>query len=162
MISPRDLLDCVIRPKLDSLNIVDKGQWSISAEQLMLGTAITESTFGGNTMLRQVQGPALGIYQVEVATHESVWRDWLRYRNDLRFIVRGMSCQDPGALVWHLKYATAIARQVYRRSPYSLPEAGNAKAMGRTWKRDYNTILGKGYSDVFAINFREHVAPLYN
>ena len=162
MISPRDLLDLVIRPTLDSLNVVDRGQWSISAEQLMLGTAITESTFGGNTMLRQVEGEALGVFQVEVETHEDIWRNWLRYRNDLRFVIRGMSYQDPGALVWHLKYACAIARQVYRRSPYSLPEPGNAKAMGRMWKRDYNTVLGKGYAAVFARNVTEHVTPLYN
>ncbi len=88
MISPRDLLDLVIRPTLDSLNVVDRGQWSISAEQLMLGTAITESTFGGNTMLRQVEGEALGVFQVEVETHEDIWRNWLRYRNDLRFVIR--------------------------------------------------------------------------
>ena len=42
------------------------------------GTAAVESRMG--TYLRQIGGPALGIWQVEPATHLDCWDNWLDYR----------------------------------------------------------------------------------
>ena len=56
-------LALVICPALEKLSL-----WSPSAEELVLGTAIVES---GLTYLKQHgDGPALGLWQVEPATHD--------------------------------------------------------------------------------------------
>ena len=60
----------VIRPALTKINL-----WSRSAEELVLGTAIVES---GLTYLKQRgEGPALGLWQIEPATHEDLYTNFL-------------------------------------------------------------------------------------
>ena len=66
----------VIKPALTKINL-----WSRSAEELILGTAIVES---GLTYLKQHgDGPALGLWQVEPATHEDLYTNFLNYRPEL-------------------------------------------------------------------------------
>lgn len=57
----------VIRPTLEKIEL-----WSEAAENLLLGTTAQESHMG--TYIKQVgKGPALGIYQMEPATHKDIW-----------------------------------------------------------------------------------------
>ena len=66
----------VIRPALEKLSLR-----SLSAEELVLGTAIVES---GLTYLKQHgDGPALGLWQVEPATHDDLYTNFLNYRPEL-------------------------------------------------------------------------------
>ena len=66
----KDLREDVVRPVL---KVMDK--WSEAAENLVLGTAAKESAMGQDLRQRG-GGPALGIYQMEPATH--TWlRTWL-------------------------------------------------------------------------------------
>ena len=75
----------VIRPALTKINL-----WSRSAEELILGTAIVES---GLTYLKQRgEGPALGLWQGEPATHEDLYTNYLHFRPDL-----GMALAELGA-----------------------------------------------------------------
>ena len=77
MIHPGHLLFQVINPVLRSMDA-----WSIAAENLILGTAVQESECG--YYLHQLgDGPALGIYQMEPATHDDCWNNFLKYRHDL-------------------------------------------------------------------------------
>jgi len=70
------ILTLVIRPALSKINL-----WSPSAEELVLGTAIVES---GLTYLRQWgDGPALGLWQVEPATQNDLYTNFLQYRPEL-------------------------------------------------------------------------------
>ena len=108
--------------------------YSPAAEMLLLGTAIAESTVGGETYLRQIRGPALGIYQIEPATHDDIWRNFLAHRSKLRARVRHVMClaaEREGQLIWNLAYATAIARLVYYRRPDPLPPTGDIEAIRR-------------------------------
>ena len=69
-------LALVIRPALEKLSL-----WSLSAEELVLGTAIVES---GLTYLKQHgDGPALGLWQVEPATHDDLYTNFLNFRPEL-------------------------------------------------------------------------------
>jgi hypothetical protein len=48
-----------------------------AAEELLLGTALQES---GLIYRRQLNnGPALGLFQMEPATHDDIWADFLTY-----------------------------------------------------------------------------------
>src|SRR3546814_18753812 len=91
MINPRDLCQEVIRPTLEKLDL-----YSPAAANLLLGTALTESTIGGATCLVQKGGPALGIYQIEPATHLDCWRNFLVYRDGLRSKIYGLMVARQG------------------------------------------------------------------
>ena len=67
----------VLRPTLRYLEL-----WSPAAENLVIGTAAHES--GGCRYLTQIGGPALGLYQIEPATHDDLWTNFLAYRVELR------------------------------------------------------------------------------
>ena len=77
----------VIQPALESI-----GMYSEPAEQLLLGTACAESNLG--TYLHQVGGPALGVFQIEPATHTDIWENYLLYRGELRETVWNMVPDD--------------------------------------------------------------------
>jgi len=71
----------VIRPTLEYI-----GWHSAVAEQLVLGTAITESRL---RFLKQLgSGPALGIYQMEPATFRDLYSNYLIYRPEYQLINR--------------------------------------------------------------------------
>ena len=145
-LDPQDFRDHVIAPTLHRLRL-----WSAEAEELLLGTALAES---GLRRLRQLGGgPALGVYQMEPATHADIWR-WLRRRrpllaDDIAALTAETnlsgSLERAPHLVTNLAYATAMTRAHYLRVRMPIPRGPDAQA--RYWKRSYNTPLGAGTVD---------------
>lgn len=171
MIDRRQFRSLVIRPALKHLDPLVP--YSTVAEDLLLGTALVESRL---QWLRQVGGgPALGVYQVEPATHDDVWNNYLRYRGRLRRRVLSMcppwrtetSPPFDGSEWWpsedlmvtDLAYATAIARLVYRRAPELLPRQADAAGMARYHKRWYNTPAGATDVDTSVHHFQVALTP---
>lgn len=142
----------IVRPAIRHL-----GLWSAAAENLLIGTALVES---GLKHLRQLGGgPALGLYQIEPATHADVWDHFLDYRDDLADRVEALLAEEPAEeaqLVTNLAYATAIARLIYWRVPEPLPAAEEIEALGVYWKTHFNTALGKGDPAEFAQRYRDN------
>lgn len=138
----------VIRPALEEV-----GLYSESAEQLLLGTACSESHLG--TYLHQVKGPALGVFQMEPATHDDLWKNYLAYKSDLSEKIESLipsrqwGFPDPELMVTDLRYAAIMARLLYRRSPLALPEADDWYGHAAMWKKVYNTHLGAGTEEKF-------------
>jgi hypothetical protein len=139
------LLSQAIRPALTSIKL-----WSPAAEELLLGTAIVESD-----LLHRKQfagGPARGLFQMELRTHDDIWDNYLKYHSELSKSV-GALMSSPGAkkhveLETNDKYASAMVRVHYqRRSPGTLPQTGDIDGMATFWKRYYNTTRGKGDVD---------------
>lgn len=145
------LRDQVIRPVLVTL-----GLWSEAAEDLVLGTAAQES---GLRFLRQLGGgPALGLYQMEPATHDDIWENFLRFRTGLAAAVamfRSPSVPDRLQLTGNLLYATAMCRIHYYRVPAPLPSQGDVAGYAAYWKAHYNTAAGAGTEAEFARNYGE-------
>jgi hypothetical protein len=144
-INAAQLRDLIIRPALEDL-----GLYSKAAEQLLLGTAALESECG--QWLKQIRGPALGIYQMEPATHNDIIHSWLMhdtglYGRTMRVIGDGRFSAE--RLVYDLRYATVFCRLHYRRRPEPLPEAGDWPAMAAYYKRWYNTPAGKSTPAMF-------------
>lgn len=134
------LRELVIRPTLKHL-----GLWSLAAENLVLGTALVESKA---EYLHQVRGPALGIFQMEPATHDDIWENFLKFRKDLALKVTELTTpaaitHGANEMVGNLYYATAMCRILYRRVREELPHEKDADGMARFYKRYYNTELGK-------------------
>ncbi len=136
---PIEFHDHIIKPTLDQLRLDQPG-----ASFLLLGTALMESNL---THVRQLSGgPALGVFQMEPATHDDIWLNWLNRRtsamNELGNSILGLAGDwPPGAMqmVANLQYATAMARVLYRRRPERLPDPFNIPEQANYWKRHYNT-----------------------
>ncbi|MBS1103507.1 hypothetical protein JK202_10850 [Gluconobacter sp. Dm-62] len=135
----------IVRPALQAL-----GLWSAAAENLLLGTLMVES---GGVWLQQVGGgPALGLWQMEPATHDDCWDNWLcapgrsRQATALRQMI-GYLNPSASLLVWNLKYAAGMARVRYQRVSEPLPAADDTEGLCSYWKAHYNTASGAGAVD---------------
>ena len=134
-------LNHAIRPALQSIKL-----WTPAAEELLLGTAIVESDllhrkqFGG--------GPARGLFQMELVTHDDIWANFLKYRPDLAQAISALMTSPAADKHWDLekndKYASAMARAHYLRSSAPLPRPGDIQTMAQYWKVNYNTWQGQG------------------
>src|SRR6056300_1676988 len=99
MLDPAQFRSQIIIPALDVLGLNSK-----AAQELLLGTAIQESRL---TYLKQIGGgPALGLYQIEPATHHDLYANYLSYRPLLRELMFDLGSRDDDSLVWNLRYAT--------------------------------------------------------
>lgn len=132
--------------------------YSPSAVNLLLGTAAQESRMG--EFLHQVGGPALGIFQMEPATHDDIVNNFLLYKRDLLLKVInvcGVCSLSSSNLENNLSYASALARIHYLRVKEALPHKSNIDALAAYWKKYYNTPLGKGTEEDFVRNYHRYV-----
>ncbi|WP_349934553.1 hypothetical protein [Acetobacter sp. A11-2] len=127
-----------ILPALEAINLSGE-----AAVNLVTGTGLVESGFIHD---RQINGPALGWFQMEPRTHDDIWRNFLRYRPDLanRVLAASSLTGLPGAenLVQNRAYSACMCRVQYLRTPEPLPSATDAAALSAYHKQHYNTALG--------------------
>jgi hypothetical protein len=152
----RDVLTNTIRP---ALNLLGEGAGGLAAEQLVLGTGIQESLL---TNRQQIGGgPALGLFQMEAATHDDCWQNYLSFRKALANKVRLTldPGQTPTAEIMRLndRYAAAMCRVRYMRLSEPLPVASDIHAMANYWKQYYNTPLGAGTPEEFEEKWSNYV-----
>ena len=152
MINKNQLRELIIRPTL-----LEIGLHSLAAENLLMGTAAQESRLGSH--IRQVGGPALGIYQMEPATHNDLWVNYLRFNPALegkfRNLLAGLDrTPRPEQMIYDMRYATAMCRLHYRRVKAPLPD--DVSGMSEYWKQYYNTPMGRGSTQDFVNNYRRY------
>ena len=154
VIKTDDLREQIIIPTLVELAAFNPKLNSKAAVNLLMGTAATESL--GGYYLVQNNGPGLGIYSMEPATHDDIWRYLNRPENrELRNIVSGMSKgREALDMVHDIRYATAMARIKYWMRPEPMPRKLETQA--RYWKKHYNTPLGRGTVSGYLQNYRRY------
>ncbi len=140
------MLDCsqfrslIIEPVLSKLRLYSKG-----AEELLVFTCAAESL--GGTLLQQIKGPALGIYQMEPNTYTDIWSNFIRARNQLATLMAlHFGCNrvpEIERLIYDLHFATAMTRIHYLRMPGNLPDAKDIDGLWDYYKKYYNTDKGK-------------------
>lgn len=124
--------------------------WDQAAENLCMGTAMTES---GLVYIDQIDkadkpGPAFGVCQMEGPTHLDLHETILARNKVLRNGVLEMCTffsseyPDPGEMVFNMRYAMAMCRVFYMRVIEKLPPADDAMALANYHKKYYNTYLG--------------------
>ncbi|MBL4613611.1 MAG: hypothetical protein JKY27_01880 [Magnetovibrio sp.] len=158
MLDIQQFRDFVVQPVL-----LELGEWnatmnSQAAQNLLVGTAIQESHV---TYLKQLGGgPALGVMQIEPATHDDVWTNYLAYRNDLAKVVLGFAAgdsHDADQMPWNMGYGVAMARLIFWRQSDPMPtDANDLQALGQYWKDHYNTINGAGTVDEWVENYTKY------
>ncbi|QFU04561.1 hypothetical protein FIU82_05965 [Pseudoalteromonas sp. THAF3] len=114
----------IIRPTLTQLSD-STGRYMAgrNVEDLLVMIAAHESHFG--KYRRQVGGgPARGIYQIEIPTHDDLFENYLEFRPEYKDAVLSFTGNDP-RLDWQLenndRYATAAARLLLWRKPEAIP-----------------------------------------
>lgn len=159
---PDTLRNDIVKPTLRLLDEVEKGYYSDEAVELLVGTAAHESHLG--KWFKQVNGPALGIFQMEPATHNSLWQHYLRFRPDVARVIRELASHraykaaggiPSSELVHNLMYATAMARVRYRPAKGHIPDTLVGQA--HYWKQWYNTPLGRGTVEKYLEDYRQFV-----
>ena len=154
MIDPVQLRNLVVRPVLKQLEL-----WSESAENLLMGTAAQESQLG--TYIEQIRGPAVGIFQMESATHDDLWKNFLPGQRALLKKLNSLKLADwsstdkAGQMAGNLYYA--MCRIHYWRVKEALPVAADIAGLARYWKRYYNTPRGAGTEQQFMDAYRLRV-----
>lgn len=152
----KQFLDNVVRPVLATLADYSPKMNNTAIENLLICTAYHESD-GFNALVQYGGGPAQGFMQVEPATHDDIWVNFLDQREGLADIVRSwqLSALD-GAdqLDGNVFYCTAVARLVYWRSPEPLPDAWDAVGLAQYYKCVFNTVDGKARTDHVAETFK--------
>ena len=144
--------------------------YSESAVDLLMMTCAHESR--GGTYLKQVQGPALGVYQMEPSTHYDIWDNYLSYNSKLEVEVSCLietSGLHDDMLITSLAYATAMARIHYYRVSEPLPvlpplstcidekhqEGLYLWQLAEYAKKHYNTVAGKATPEKYYNDYLE-------
>lgn len=153
--SPHLFLTTVIQPAL-----VHIGLWSPEAGQLLLGTAIQESRLRERRQFNG--GPARGLFQMEVKTHDDIWANVLDLHHALRAKVIDLMKGDTDrshALEFNDRYAAALARLQYWRHRHDvMPKYNDIAGMAKLYKHRYNGP-GKGTEAQFVANWHRHAEP---
>ena len=153
--SSQDLRKLIVSETLHYL-----GDWSASAENLLVGTAIQESGLGFSLK----SGRRLGIYHISPASHRAVWDHYLVAFPDLASKVRGLAGQHSfidnphGELLTNLRYATAIAHYIYRKAGCTLPAPDDIQGLAKIWQRHFH-CRPRGRAADFVRNYRDLGIP---
>ena len=147
----QQLHDHIIKPTLEYMG---GNYYSKDAAFLLLCTAAVESNCG--YYIKQVGGPALGIWQMEPDTYNDIIDNCDAINeNNIKFynkIHRLWNFENYGvvhALISHPVYACAMARLKYSMDSAALPDHNDIKAVYDYYKRIYNTPLGASTYDKF-------------
>ncbi len=146
----------LVKTTLQAVNL-----WSPAAEELLLGTCAQESHFG--KYLKQIKGPALGVFQMEPRTEADIWKNYLAFRPErVKQVVFacGIDGVDQAALNANLRYQIVMARLHYKRVPAPLPEVDDLEAQAMYWDIYYNINPDKGFPHEYIENYKRFVRPL--
>jgi hypothetical protein len=117
------------------------GLYTVAVEELLAITCAQESL--GATYLWQndskgfPSGPAIGPFQMEPATHDDLWNNFLFYRP---ILAKPLGEASAGRMAWDWYYAIRIARLNYYRFPMPIPN--DLEGLIRYYKKYWNTDLG--------------------
>jgi len=141
MINAKQLRELVICPALHSI-----GLWSSMSEDLLIMLAAHESN--GGDYIAQIDGPALGIYQMEPATHNFLWsklrgtdEKYMALGGKILFACHFMGKPDSTELIWNMKYATMMARVLFLLNKEPIPT--DIKNLAQYAKKYWNSPSGK-------------------
>ena len=144
MINPKQLRDLITR----TLKEIPHG-YSEDAVELLMMIAAHESKLG--TYLRQVNGPALGIFQMEPETHDDVWENGDSCEANAYLLSYNIECE---LLECDIRYQIFMARQKLFMISEPLPSSDHLNSMADYCKKHWNTELGKASACDYLHDYR--------
>lgn len=136
----------IIQPVLTML----PAQYNTQAAMNLLAYTFLAESGGGADIAQIGGGPALGPFQMEPATHDDCWVNFLDYNGQLGIVGRHLACgavPNSQQLAGNWSYAAFMCRVKYIRSPLPMPAANDPVAIATYWKTAYNTAGGAGVID---------------
>lgn len=160
--NPQQLHDLIIKPTLEYMG---GNYYSKESAFLILCTAAIESDCG--YYIKQINGPALGIWQMEPATHSDVCGNCdalksSRFKKHIeKLAIKKSPLNFDKNLTLSPMYACAMARLKYSMDPNPLPKLtgdnnADSRAFFSYYKRVYNTELGASTFDKWAVALKKH------
>lgn len=147
-IDKKQLLQYVIGPALHRI-----GLDTPESMALVLGTAMVESDCG--RYIHQINGPALGIYQMEPATYDDIFANFLIYKKQMMDVMAPFGRPRIEKMIYDLEFASQMCRIHYFRMPGKIPK--NADEMAQYYKNYYNTPKGKAVTSECIPKFQEAI-----
>ncbi|WP_333609337.1 hypothetical protein [Arsukibacterium sp.] len=118
------------------------GLYSPAVVELMAMIVAHESMHG--RYRRQINGPALGLFQIEPPTHDDIWQNGPGIkRRAAQFGIK----QDVSQLEHSDEYSIFVARHHLMRDPNPIPT--DAIAMAEYCKSYWNTVKGKATAEKY-------------
>ena len=119
--------------------------YSEDCVELLMLTAAQETLLG--KYLRQITGPARGVFQMETGAYRDLYQNYLLHK-DPQLIKTVESYYAQGwdfemNMMCNLMYQIAMARVYLLRIPEALPSKDDIDEMARYYKQYWNTYLGK-------------------
>lgn len=111
--------------------------------KILLETAVYESELVAGA--KQKNGVALGIMQIEPATHQDIYNNYLVYRPELMERLKSLGSYTDNDIRYNTPYAIYVAYILYRRNirgKEGLLKNKHGRAV--LYKTHYNTTKGKG------------------
>ena len=130
--------------------------YSETAVELLMLTCAQETHLG--KYLKQVKGPARGIFQIEPNTEKDMWKTLAEKKSHAVIRHKISLLEFPGEakgftnMEMNLAYQIAMARYYYYRIPMQLPDS-TIQALATYWKKYYNTYLGAGTVEEAVANY---------
>lgn len=151
MIDCNQFRELVIRPTLPV------PLYSPAAEELLISTIAVESSSG--TYLKQIHGPALGVYEMEPPTYKDTWAYVKKSKYYDALMENCNFKEEPTMLdmITNLKFATWVARMKYFRDPHPLPLANDIEGLWVYYKRTWNSSLGATTRERFMKCYHDYV-----
>lgn len=146
MIDIQQLRKYVIQPPLKAIGLYSEG-----AEELLVATASIESRLG--TFVRQENGPAVGLYQMEPNTYEDLIKNGIPNKEHLLMMIGFSFIPDALEMVTNMKLSTIMARLHYHRFPEEIPDKGDIEGIWNLYKKRWNTALGATTEKEFLIAY---------
>ena len=140
---------------IDSIKEIVEGalyrldMYSDNALSLIMSTGWAES---GYRALRQLNGPAIGFWQVEMATVQDTLDNYVAYRPHINEKLVSLGLDEENlefSVLSNIALQAAFCRLKYRRDSKPIPQWDDLKGQANYWKRIYNTSLGKGTIEHF-------------
>ena len=154
MLHADHLRKLIIKPTLTDLNL-----FSEEISELLMFTCAVESK--GGTYLKQLFGPALGIYQMEPKTYNDIWQNYISKKLNLNLMMgihfNAYTMIDELTLIYDLRFATAMAALHYNRIDMPLPDANDPEALWAFYKKYYNTVQGSANKDKAIFDYQQFV-----
>ena len=130
--------------------------YTLPLATLLVGTAAHESE--GGRFVKQVDGPAVGLYQMEPRTHDDLWKDMSPKLQQKIYKVSGYTSKpDAAVMEKDHKYSTIMAAVFYMRFKQPIPQT----LMGQAcyYKQYWNTRYGAATPEEFVNDYERYTKP---
>lgn len=157
MFKSEQLRTCIIQPSLTAM-----GEYSPDIEEMLVAICAQESC--GGTYLKQMHGTALGIYQMEPGTHDSIWRHNLTNWEGIQPLCnpiglkilkacKYLAMPSADTMIYNLWYATLMARAFWLDVHEPIPHKDDLASIWLQYKKYWNTPAGEATKEEFFNNY---------